>query len=537
MRLGSVTAAPREVSELDALRKQLKGLAHMAYDLAIIGSSFTGSLLAALARRLGKSVVILERGHHPRFAIGESSTPLANLLLEELSDRYALPWLRPFSKWGTWQAMYPELPCGLKRGFSFFFHQPGAPWVDSEARENELRVAASPHDAIADTHWYRPDFDARFVEEARRAGADYVDEIELSPPFGGPGAWNLLGVQRGGARHFSAKYLVDASGPRGYLSRAWALEETTDPGALGSGGATQALFTHFQGVARWESAATAARSGAPFPADDAALHHVFPGGWIWVLRFNQGITSAGCAVTSELAEELGLSEGAPGWERLLRRLPSVAAQFAGSQPVRPFIHLPRLAYRSRQIVGSGWCLLPGTAGFIDPLLSTGFVLNLLGIQRLLGLWERGESPDERNYGAAVAADLSVTADLVAGLYRWMPQPEGFKALGRLYFAAASFSETVRRMGKPELAPGFLLREEPRFAAGFAACLEAAGKVEAGELLRHVRQVIANFDVAGLGDSERRNWFGCDAADLYAAGPRLGFGREEIRRMLVQVGFC
>ena len=31
----------------------------------------------------------------------------------------------------------------------------------------------------------------------------------------------------------------------------------------------------------------------PYPPDDAALHHVFEGGWIWVLRFRSGIVSAG----------------------------------------------------------------------------------------------------------------------------------------------------------------------------------------------------------------------------------------------------
>ena len=40
-------------------------------DLAIIGSGFGGSLTAMIARRLGLSVLLLERGTHPRFAIGE----------------------------------------------------------------------------------------------------------------------------------------------------------------------------------------------------------------------------------------------------------------------------------------------------------------------------------------------------------------------------------------------------------------------------------------------------------------------------------
>ena len=42
-----------------------------------------------------------------------------------------------------------------------------------------MLVAASPHDRIADTHWYRADFDAYLVNEARRLGVAYLDEVEL----------------------------------------------------------------------------------------------------------------------------------------------------------------------------------------------------------------------------------------------------------------------------------------------------------------------------------------------------------------------
>jgi len=45
----------------------------------------------------GLRVALLERGRHPRFVIGESSTPLAGLLIEELADRYDLPRLRPLA--------------------------------------------------------------------------------------------------------------------------------------------------------------------------------------------------------------------------------------------------------------------------------------------------------------------------------------------------------------------------------------------------------------------------------------------------------
>src|SRR5215510_13617040 len=122
-------------------------------DVAIVGSGFAGALTALALRRRGRTVVLVERGRHPRFAIGESSTPLANLLLEELADRYDLPQIRVFSKWGTWQRARPDVAGGLKRGFTFFFHRPDEPFGDDRAHDRQLMVAASPNDEIGDTHW------------------------------------------------------------------------------------------------------------------------------------------------------------------------------------------------------------------------------------------------------------------------------------------------------------------------------------------------------------------------------------------------
>jgi glycine/D-amino acid oxidase-like deaminating enzyme len=121
-------------------------VAHVETDIVIVGSGFGGSLMALTLRQRGQRVALIERGRHPRFAIGESSTPLANLLLEELADRYDLPRIRTFSKWGTWQRAHPEVACGLKRGFTFFFHKPGEPFADTDDHHRQLMVAASPFD-------------------------------------------------------------------------------------------------------------------------------------------------------------------------------------------------------------------------------------------------------------------------------------------------------------------------------------------------------------------------------------------------------
>ena len=286
--------------------------------------------------------------------------------------------MRSFSKWGTWQRTRPDVACGLKRGFTFLFHQHGERFVDDGAHTRQLLVAASPNDEVADTHWYRPAFDLALVEEAQSAGAIYIDETRLERIRDTARGMTLEGTRDGQAVEIEAGFVIDASGPRGFLTTAFGIGNAP----LRWLPPTQGLFTHFEGVDLWADIAPADGS-PPYPPDAAALHHVFPGGWIWVLRFNNGITSAGAALTDGLAADLRASEGAPAWDRLLERLPSVRDQFCSARATLPFIHTPRVAFRCHQVVGAKWALLPSAAGVIDPLLSTGFPLTLLGLSRLL----------------------------------------------------------------------------------------------------------------------------------------------------------
>jgi tetracycline 7-halogenase / FADH2 O2-dependent halogenase len=515
----------------------------LACDVAVVGSGFAGSLMAMALRRRGRSVTLLERGTHPRFAIGESSTPLANLLIEQLADEYDLPGVRALSKWGTWQRTHPHLACGLKRGFSFFRHDENTPFRDDDGHAGQLLVAASPHDDIADTHWYRPDVDAYLVAEAQRLGAVHLDRTTVAAVDEQQAGVELQAVREGEPFTVRARFLVDASGPRGCLHRLLGHDDPP-PRWLP---ATQALYAHFEGVGRWDDDAAAGPhvSGAPFPVDDAALHHVFPGGWVWVLRFNNGITSAGAALTEPLARDLRVAEGAAAWSRLLERFPSLAAQFAGARAVTPFTCAPRLAFRSWHVTGRSWAMLPSAAGVIDPLLSTGFPLTLLGVQRLLHLLV--QSPDGTvapaalgEYGAVTTRELDATERLVAALYASMRDFASFKRLALLYFAAASFSETVRRLGRDELAKGFLLCDDDRFGPALAACVDTALARPEGSardaLFASIDEAIAPFDLAGLHDRSRRDWYPVLADDLVAGAAKVAATPAEIDRLLERCGF-
>jgi len=508
-------------------------------DVAIIGSGFAGSLTALALRGIGRSVVLIERGRHPRFVIGESSTPLANLLIEELADRYGLPAVRVFSKWGTRQRSRPDVGGGLKRGFTFLFHRPGESFGDDPEHDRQLMVAASPHDEIGDTHWYRPDFDHNLVKAAEAAGVVYLDDTTVDRVSLDSARSRLEGTRLGQSVHIVTSFVVDASGPRGSLSRI--LNLGAPP--LRWLPPTQGLFTHFEHVTRWDTLKP--DSARPYAADDAAVHHVFPGGWIWILRFNNGITSAGAALTDDVATRISAQEGALAWDRLLDTLPSVREQFGPARAVQPWFHSSRLGFRTTQVCGPGWALLPSAAGVIDPLLSTGFPLTLLGIGRLLEIFERTSPGPEREaalrqYETSTSAELDATEQLVAALYASMDDAPLFKRLTLLYFAAASFSEAARRLGRPELAPGFLLHRHPIFGPALHACAMIALAGPQGRareaLLEEIDRTIEPFDVAGLTDPSRRGWYPVLAEDLVKNAPKLNATRAEIDVLLTRSRF-
>jgi len=56
---------------------------HEHVDVAIIGAGPSGAVAAAMLRRAGRNVLVLERQHFPRFSIGESLLPQSMAYLEQ----------------------------------------------------------------------------------------------------------------------------------------------------------------------------------------------------------------------------------------------------------------------------------------------------------------------------------------------------------------------------------------------------------------------------------------------------------------------
>jgi FADH2 O2-dependent halogenase len=270
------------------------------------------------------------------------------------------------------------------------------------------------------------------------------------------------------------------------------------------------------------------------------VHHIFPGGWIWVLKFNNGITSAGVAATDAVAQELDFASGESGWQRLLEHLPSIQRTFARARSVVPFVYQPRLAFQGGCLTGPNWALLPSAAGVIDPLLSTGFPLTLLGVQRIGHLlrshWQMAAFQKAmEKYAELTTLELETTAKLVGALYATMDRFDLFKALSLLYFAAASFSEVSRRLGKSHLANSFLLCRDPDFGPQLQQFCESARRArsdnETAELKSRILNAIAPFDLAGLSDSSRDPFYPALGEDILRNAGKLRATPQELKALL------
>jgi FADH2 O2-dependent halogenase len=514
-------------------------------EVAIVGSGFAGSLLARVLAVLGYDVVLLERGTHPRFAIGESSTPLANLSLERLGIRYGLADCYNLATHGRWLAHFPEIRRGLKRGFTYYRHHPDQPFANRGLDSERLLVAASPHDSLSDTHWLRADVDHHFVREAMAAGVDYRDRVELTSADIAADSVRVSGNQNGNAFELRANFLIDASGPGGFLARQLSipsgLEHTETRAAI--------VFSHFDSVRLMKDVVPGMPEG-PYPDDWAAVHHVIDEGWMYSLRFDDGVTSAGFLLTPRGAGALnssGAADPASLWHELIQRYPTLASAFAEATPLMPIAFRPLIQHRLTRAAGERWAMMPHAYAFVDPLFSTGIAWGLRAVERLALAFESA-APNRRvpdpdvlaRYDAALAAEADQIDRVVAGAYEAMAHFDLFAAQAMLYFATVSFAEVSQRLAQKESAAwnGFLGVGDPVLEPLAREALrrlrqitQRRGEVGTSEerrgFVEWISQAIAPRNIAGLADPARRNLYPVDFDVLVERHALLGMSRDQL----------
>ena len=344
------------------------------YDIAIIGSGITGSTLGAILARHGLNVIIFEAKSHPRFAIGESLILETSETMRALADLYDVPELAYFSSENFFP--FAGTSHGVKRHFGFLHHTVGQP--HDVQHTLQAVIPKEPHGH--EFHLYRQDTDYFLMTTAVAYGATVLQntpiiDIDLQPDH------VVLTTAKGD--QFSAGYVVDAGGFRSILADKFNLRDyNLKTHARG-------MFTHMINVPDYHTTSGSQKSyGLPYSMAEGTLHHVFDGGWLWVIPFDNHPASTNplCSVGLLLdprqypqRDDLSPEEE---FRAFIDQFPNIKSQFADAHAVRDWVRAGRIQYSTKQVVGDRWALLGHAAGFIDPLYSKGLYSSLTAVSLL-----------------------------------------------------------------------------------------------------------------------------------------------------------
>jgi len=358
------------------------------YDVAILGSGITGSILAAILARNGVKTLLIEQGVHPRFAIGESTVPETTFHFRLLAARYGVPELNNLSTY-TKLRRRVATTCGVKRNFSFVFHR-----ANEKHRPEECCQMATLSPPLGpDMHMFRQDVDSYLLNVAASYGATVRQQTDVTEVTidGGVRMKTRTGEE------FQCEYVVDAGGPKAPLAELFGLRETPCPLKTSSRG----LYTHMAGVKPFD-ACTAAQSVHQLPSamSQGTLHHIFEGGWMWVIPFDNHPASTNqlCSVGLLLDPKIHPPTTVSPEEEFrgfIARYPALADQFAHASAIRPWIRASRLQFSSTKCVGDRFCLVPHAFAFVDPLFSSGLTVSMSAINMLA--WRLIRAKADGNY--------------------------------------------------------------------------------------------------------------------------------------------
>jgi tetracycline 7-halogenase / FADH2 O2-dependent halogenase len=338
------------------------------YHVAIIGSGIAGSTLAAVLARQGLRVVVFEAKSHPRFSIGESMILETSEVMRALAEFYDVPELAYYSS----ENYLPRIGSshGVKRHFGFLHHSEG----EAQRVDRSLQAVIPKHPHGHELHLYRQDSDAYLAAAAIAYGAEIWQN---SPVADVDIADDRVEIQTAGGQTVLADYVVDASGFKSLLAQKHDLRRYD----LRTHSRT--IFTHMIDVPDYHDVVTSQEEyGLPFSMAEGTLHHIFRGGWLWVIPFNNyaGATNPLCSVGLLLDPRVYPADNSVSPEEeffaFIERFPSMAAHLRQAKAVRPWTSTGRIQYGATRVVGDRFCLLGHAAGFIDPLFSKGLYSTL-----------------------------------------------------------------------------------------------------------------------------------------------------------------
>ena len=439
------------------------------YDVLIVGSGIAGSSLGLVLGKAGLRTLVIEKGVHPRFAIGESTLPTTTLLMRRLARDYGVPELDDVCHYFGLRKL--GLTAYPKQHFWFGYHRPGQPLGDGDQLLfDTIRPPVGP-----DVHFLRSDVDAYLTSRLSHYGVDYSERTEITGFEQDGIAWRVGLRTPAGEQSVRVRCTVDASGHASYFAKRFALRD--DPPRLTTN--TRSLFSHFRDVRPLEEAI-----GRPHryhrDRDRGTVHHCFDGGWLWVIPFDNGVTSVGLQLDNArhpLDPALPPEAELRDW---IARYPTMQAHLGAMQPIRPFTRTGRVQFTTSQIVGDGYILSPHAAGFIDPLYSTGMLLTMAFINRIVPRLTSAAAADDfsaerfRPVEALFFEELAHMDRIVGGTFASFRDFATFKQYWRTFAHASA----VQYFTGAAVPTDYFLEHPLLYGAGYAGWQDTVRRMHA-----------------------------------------------------------
>ena len=344
-------------------------------DVVIIGSNISGSMLASILAKNGVRVIIVDPKPHPKFTIGEATTPDSSCRFRIVGEKYDIPEISYLSNFHDLKNNVSE-NCGVKRAFSFLYHQ-----EDSVHAPERTHQFPGPDNKVfgPDCHFLRQDTDYFMFRTAVKYGAKVENSEISSIDF----QKDKVRVSCFGGAKITCSYIFDTSGVSSRLAgrfklRSWKEFDTN----------SRAIFTHMSGVKDLEVSGSwpfdlKTMYGAKVPFSESTLHHVFKDGWFWVIPFSKksSMTSVGLVINNSRYPRR-LKSPEKEFISYVKKFPTLCKQFENAKAVQKWVSTDRLQYSSKKIFGDRFCLSANSTGFIDPLYSSGLHLATIMVDLL-----------------------------------------------------------------------------------------------------------------------------------------------------------
>ncbi len=299
--------------------------------MLVVGGGPAGATIAALLAEQGRHVILVEKDRHPRFHIGESLLPHNLPLFDRLGVREEI-----------------EQSSMHKHGIEFVsaYHGKSVQYDFAKAWDKRFPYSFQVR---------RATFDHILLKNAAAKGAEVFEGCRVTsidfPDSGHPAV--MARDEAGRARHWTAAFIVDASGRDTLLATQLEVKERNPRNN------SAAIFAHFAGARR-----------LPGKAEGNITIVWFDNGWFWFIPLSDGATSIGAVCPAPFLKNRG-ADLKSFFMGMIATCPEIADRLKAATLIGDVSATGNYSYAAKSTSGRNFIMVGDACAFIDPVFSTG----------------------------------------------------------------------------------------------------------------------------------------------------------------------